>query len=60
MSERPEALWTVDKVWKSTGVLHKRYLFRTREAARKFREARMHSPAYQYTAPRRAVWGAEA
>lgn len=59
MSEKAEALWTVDQLWKLTGDLRKRYLFRTRDAARRFREAHLESPVYRYTVPQRAQWGPE-
>jgi hypothetical protein len=59
VSERPEALWTVDKIRLDTFELAKRYVFRTREAARIFRERNQHSPVYRYLQPQRAQWGPE-
>jgi hypothetical protein len=57
VSERPEALWTVDRLHHKTGELSKRFVFRTREAARKFRDDNTGSPVYRYLQPVRAQWG---
>ncbi|HEY1035527.1 MAG TPA: hypothetical protein VGE09_11160 [Pseudoxanthomonas sp.] len=53
MAEKPEALWTCTKAGAAKGRRTK--VFRTREAARKFRDKH---PGW--SAPERATWGPEA
>jgi hypothetical protein len=59
VSEKPEALWIVDRVQLRTGEPSKRYVFRTREAARAFREHKNGGPNFRYLQPVRAEWGPE-
>lgn len=45
-----------DKAWAKT----KRYVFRTRDAAQKFKDSRPARKHFMYTVPERAEWGPDA
>ena len=59
MSEKPEALWTVDRRSNQTGELTMRFVFRTRQAARAFVKAHADNKKSRYLEPVRARFGPE-
>lgn len=59
MSEKAEALWTVDRMSHRTGHLSRRFVFRTRKAARAFIAAHASSKKSRYLQPVRAQFGPE-